>query len=83
MEGTFIEIQSYGDFDIKYTDCIMYSTERRDVKAITKAFCDQNGLPGTSGLPSNMLSTTTEAFKKYLKKEGFSQLKTNEVCFGD
>jgi hypothetical protein len=82
MEGTFIEVQAWGDIST-YTDSIFYTSEDRNVKAITKVFCDINGLPGVNGLPDNMLSDSTEAFKKYLKKEGFKQIKTKSVCFSD
>lgn len=83
MEGTFIEVQAWGDFDIIQTDSIWYSEENRDVKSIEKAFCSINGLGETSGLPYNMLHDCTEEFKKYLKKEGFKQIKTKSVCFSD
>ncbi len=83
MNGTFIEVQAYGDFDMLYTDSIWYTEENRDVKSITKAFCSLNGLPGTSGLPYNMIRDSTEAFKKFLKKEGFRPINTKTVCFSD
>lgn len=38
MEGTFIEIMAYGDYDIKYTKCIMYSQEKRDVKTLKQLY---------------------------------------------
>jgi hypothetical protein len=83
MEGTFIEVQAYGDFDMLYTDSFWYTSEKRDVKSITRAFCSINGLPGTSGLPYNMLRDSTEAFKKYLKKEGFRPISTKAVYFSE
>lgn len=83
MENTFIEIQAWGDFDVSYTDCIMFCEGKRDVDSLTKTFCSLNGLPGTKGLPYNMLSDTTEEFKKFLKKEGFRVLKTKQIIFSD
>lgn len=81
--NTVISVDAYGDFDVRYTAAILYSEEVRDVKAITKAYCSLRGLESTSGLPYNMLSDTTEDFIKYLKKEGFRELKNNTVCFSD
>ena len=80
---TYIEIEGWGDFNVRYTKCIMVADEVRDVRHLINTFCSANGLPGTSGLPSNMLSDTTDAFIKFLKKEGFRELKTNKVCFSD
>lgn len=83
MKGTYIAVEAYGDFNMRYTDSIWHTEEQRDIKAITRAFCSINGLPGTSGLPDNMLRDSTESFKKYLKKEGFKQIKAKAVCFSD
>lgn len=80
---TAIEVEAWGDFDIKYTKCIMVSPDVRDVKHILKTFCDINGLPGMNGLPNNMISDVNDEFIKYLKKEGFKPLKTKKVCFSD
>lgn len=83
MIQTYIEVEAWGDFDVQYTACIMVADEKRDVDSIVKAFCAKNGLPGMKGLPYNMLGDTTKEFIKYLKKEGFRELKTNKVCFSD
>lgn len=83
MSQTFIEIEAWGDFDVKYTKCIMVVEGQRDVKSLVNTFCIKMGLPGTSGLPSNMINDVNEEFIKFLKKEGFRQLKTNTVCFSD
>lgn len=80
---TAIAIAAYGDFDVKYTDKVMITEEVRDVKSIVKNYCNLRGIPGTSGLPNNMISDVREDFVKFLKKEGFRELKTTEVCFSD
>ncbi len=85
MKGTFIEVQAYGDFDMLYTESIWYSEEQRDVKSILRAFCSINGLDIDSlgNMPSNMISDTRDAYKKFIKREGFSEIKTKTVCFSD
>lgn len=79
---TAIEVQAFGTYDL-YTVCVMVTDENRDVKAITKAYCDLRGLPSTEGLPDNMLRDATDDFIKYLRKEGFRELKTTAVYFSD
>ncbi len=81
--NTAIEIEAYGDFDMKYTECVMVSSENKDVNQIVKDYCSLRGLDSTKGLPSNMLNDTTNDFINYLKKLGFSKLNTKSVCFSD
>lgn len=92
MEGTFIEVEAFGDFDMKYTEAILYSEEKRDVEEIQKRFCEINGLPGFKDLqyfPAyketySFLGDITKKFIEYLKtKEGFKVLKTKSVYFCD
>lgn len=80
---TAIAIEAWADFDIRYTDKVMVCEEKRDVNAIVKNYCELRGLPGTSGLPRNMINDTREDFVKFLNKEGFRELKMTEVCFSD
>ena len=80
---TYIEVKRWNDDGGTYTDCVMACEDNRDVKSITRNFCSINDLPGTSGLPDNMIADTTDEFIKYLKKEGFKIIKTHEVVFGD
>lgn len=83
MYNTIIEIEAWGDFQMRYTDCIMASEERLDVKALVRQFCSMEGLPGESGNDSDKLGEINEKFRKFLKKSGFVQLKTKKVCFSD
>lgn len=83
MKNTYIEIQAWGDFGVAYTKCIMVAEGIWDIDYITKSFCHINGLTGTSGLPDNMLSDTTEEFIKFLKEKGFRVLKTKQIIFSD
>lgn len=80
---TYVEIEAWGDFDVRYTKCIMVADGLRDVDYLTKAFCHKNGLPGTEGLSYNMINDANEEFVKFLRKEGFRELKTSKVCFSD
>ena len=82
---TTIEVQAYADYDIRYTKCIMVSPDYRDVKDILKTYCTLRGLPNSEGkeLPNNMFDDTTNDFIKYLKKEGFKELKSTEIYFTD
>ena len=82
--STVIEVESYGDYDVRYTKCIMVSPVFRHASSLMKNFCEKNGLPlNGEGLPDNMLEDTTNEYIKYLKKEGFKELKTNKACFTD
>ncbi len=83
MYKTVIEVQAFGDFDIKYTDCIMVSEEKKDVKEIIKDFCVFMNIPDIKGLPSNKLYDMTQEFIEYLKMIGFTKLKTTEVYMCD
>ena len=80
---TAIEIEFWGDYDQKYTDSVMVSTEKHNVNKLVEDYCSLMGLESTSGLPNNMLNDFTEEFKKYLTKLGFTTLKTKTVCFSD
>lgn len=81
--NTVIEIQGWGDFDMRYTEVIMVSEQKLDAKLFIKGYCDLRGLPGLDGLPQNMLRDINEDLIKYLKKNGFKPLNTYVVLFGD
>ncbi len=83
MMQTFIEIERYGDFDVKYTDCVMVSPIERDVDKIVKDFCEIMGFESTSGLQYSQVYETINAFIDYLGVIGFTKLKTSKVCFSD
>jgi len=80
--NTAIEIQAFGDCT-KYTECVMVTSEKKDVKTIVNEYCLLRGLDSTNGLPDNMLNDTTQDFIQYLKDQGFVKLKTKSVCFSD
>lgn len=82
--NTSIEVQAYADYDIRYTKCIMVSSDIRNVDDILSTYLKLRGLPSDAhGLPYNMLKDTTDDFIQYLKKEGFEELKTKEIIFTD
>lgn len=81
--NTAIEIEAWGDFDVKTTKCIMVSEEKLNPKELIKTYCELRGLPGLSGLPYNMLNDTNDDLIIWLKRQGFKQLKTYAVCFSD
>lgn len=79
---TYIEIQTESDFGMTCTESIFFTEEKRDVNTIVKNFRELNNLPNLNDLPHNMRSDTIEAFKKFLRKEGFKQIKTKQVFIG-
>ena len=89
MEGTFIEVEAFGDFTMKYTVGIFYTIEKKDIDSIKKKFCELKGLPSFDNLQHvpdytySMLSNLTDEFIIFLKKEGFKELQTKKVYFCD
>ncbi len=83
MYKTIIEVKAFGDFDIMYTDCIMVSTEKMDVKEVIKDFCVFMNIPDIKGLPDNKLYEITQEFIEYLEMIGFNKLKTTQVYMCD
>lgn len=79
---TYIEIQTESDFGMTCTESIFFTEENRDVNTIVKNFRELNDLPNLNDLPFNMKADTIEEFKKFLKKEGFKQIKTKQVYIG-
>ena len=80
---TIIEIESYGDLGMKYTDSIFVSDEAHDVAFLKSEFCSIIGVKSIDTLPSNMVRDTIETFKMFLAKNGFKQLKTTKVVISD
>ena len=80
---TVIEVESFGDFDVIRTECVMVSFEKLIVKTVVKDYCELRGLDSLSGLPENMINDTRDDFIKYLKGIGFFILKTKKVCISD
>ncbi len=76
---TAIQIERYGDFDMINTICIMICDDNRDVKTINNNFCDINGIPKNGDIPDIFI----DDYKKFLKKEGFRELKTKKIRFTD
>ena len=76
-----IEIQKYGDFDMRYTDTIMISDNDHSVKTLKKSFCDQHQID-LSNLPHGKINYYADEFIKFLKERGFKPLKTKEIIFG-
>ncbi len=84
MYKTIIEVQDFGDSDVKYTVCVMVSEEKMDVKEIIKDFCTTMNIPSIKGLPWNTnFYEMTEEFITYLELLGFSKLETTEVYLCD
>lgn len=48
--NTFIEVQAFGDFDIKYTDCVMVHCEKMDKNEILEEFYQVQGITSNKGL---------------------------------
>jgi hypothetical protein len=81
--NTVIEVQAFGDFDILYTDSIMVSSEKHDVKGIFSEFYTFMGIKSNTGLRHTILTEIREDFIAFLELKGFSKLKTNPIYFCD
>ena len=81
--NTAIELQAFGDFNIKITYGIFVSEEKFDIEKIKSDFCRINNLGVFNGLSTMDLDKHTEDFVTYLELIGFKELKTNKVYFCD
>lgn len=81
--GTIIEVQSYGDFSIKYTNCVMVHSDKMKKNEILKEFYQVAGISSNTGLDYMKLSKITQDFISFLELKGFKKLKTQEVFFCD
>jgi hypothetical protein len=80
---TFIEVQEFGDFDMKYTNCIMVSDDNIDKQTLLDEFYKLEGIESYRGLDYLILDEITEKFINFLKSKGFKRLKTQSVFFCD
>ena len=53
--STFIEVQDFGDFDVKYTNCIMIHSDKVDKDEILKEFYQIQSITSNIGLNNNQL----------------------------
>jgi hypothetical protein len=81
--NTAIEIKAFGDFDIKYTECIMVSSNKIDVYEIMKEFYNIKGITSSCDLDYSILREVTQDFIVFLKSKGFNKLETCDVLFSD
>lgn len=81
--NTFIEVQAFGDFDVKYIDCIMVHSDKIDKNGILKEFYCMLGISSNTGLDYETLRTITQDFIAFLELKGFVKLKTQSVIFCD
>jgi len=81
--STVIEVQAYGDFDVKQTNCIMVHEDKLNVSEVLKEFHTIQGINSNSGLSSKILRTIIDDFIFFLELKGFNKLKTKEICFSD
>jgi hypothetical protein len=80
---TFIEVQEFGDFGMKYTNCIMVSNDNIDKETLLDEFYKLEGIESYRGLDYLILDEITEKFINFLKSKGFKRLKTQSVFFCD
>jgi hypothetical protein len=80
---TIFEIQSFGDFDIKITECIMVHHEKMDKNEILNEFYKINNITSNIGLNENLLRTITKDFIVFLELKGFRKLVTESIIFTD
>lgn len=81
--NTFIEVQGFGDFDVKYTDCIMVHSDKIDKNEILKEFYQIQGIISNTGLDYRKLYDITQDFISFLELKGFKRLETQSVYFCD
>ena len=81
--NTFIEVQAFGDFDIKYTDCVMVHSDKIDKNEILKEFYQVQGIISNTGLDYRQLYNITQDFISFLELKGFKRLETQSVYFCD
>jgi hypothetical protein len=81
--NTFIEVQGFGDFDVKYTDCVMVHSDKMDKNEILKEFYQVQGIASNTGLDYRQLYNITQDFISFLELKGFKRLKTQSVYFCD
>jgi hypothetical protein len=81
--NTFIEVQAFGDFDVKYTDCVMVHSDKMNKNEILKEFYQIQGIASNTGLDYKQLHNITQDFISFLELKGFKKLKTQSVYFCD
>lgn len=79
--STIIEVQAFGDFDMKYTDCIMVHSDKMDKNEILKEFYEIQGITPNTGLGYGQLYNITQDFISFLELKGFKRLETQSVYF--
>jgi|GEM_PF-4641606 len=81
---TYIEIQGWGDFDVRYTDCIMVSPDFHNFPFLDKEFFELEGINSFKGLDYRKLREHTANYISFLELKGFKKLKMNrEILFCD
>lgn len=80
---TAIEVQAFGDFDVKYTDCVMIHSDKMDKNEILKEFYGIQGITSNKGLDDRKLYDITQDFISFLELKGFKRLETQSVYFCD
>jgi hypothetical protein len=81
--NTFIEVQAFGDFGVKYTDCVMVHSDKMDRNEILKEFYQTQGITSNTELDYRQLYNITQDFISFLEIKGFKRLKTQSVYFCD
>lgn len=81
---TIIEIQGWGDFDVKYTEGIYYSELKYDRDSLVEEFCKKYNYPSEDGIQNDsLISSAPNKFANFLQGKGFKKLKTEKVLFSD
>jgi len=98
----YIEIQDFGDFDMRQTKTILQSTKytEADISRLLNEFYTVNHLETQGVLETETItaipsvidggisrlkntSEYTDMFITFLKKKGFTQLRTRKIIFSD
>lgn len=81
--NTIIELQAFGDFGVKYTDCIMVHSDIIDKSKIMSEFYQIKNIKSNTGLDFITLQTISDDFISFLETKGFVKLNTQKIYFCD
>ena len=81
--ATYIQLSSWGDFGDKLTKGIFMHEGDLVEKELVKNFLSCWWLNSPCDVPLNITRDFNEEFMKFLKKQGFKQVKLHQVIFGD
>ena len=76
---TYIEIQGWGDFDVRYTDCIMASEGFYNFPTLDKEFFELEGITSFKNLDYRKLYEHQKNYIAFLELKGFKKLQMSRT----